>query len=401
MEIKRSVYQYLRKELEEPQILILTGPRQVGKTTLLRQLEQDAQKAGKKTRFFDLEQPADLNFLSGDRRSVIQKLVQDADVVFVDEFYYLENAGSIFKAIYDQRSSRKGRIKIVASGSSSVEIHSHLKESLAGRLLSYKIYPLSFSEYSNWESPLRPDLIRYLQYGGLPGLSKVESEDRKQRLIEDYLATYLFKDVKGLIKEENIRAFNHLLYMLAQDQGQLVEVSNLSRTLGMSAPTIARYLEVMEQTFVNFSVGSYHTNLANELKKSHKTYLYDLGVRNAILKDFRSIEEREDSGKIYETFVFLNLLPQLSPNMELKFWRTKKKEEVDFVLLINRQPIPIEVKQKVDERTVPQGLMAFCRRYPRVKSTFTVSMQAHETVKIEGIAHHFISFEQVESVVLK
>ena len=395
VEIRRSIYGELRRELAEPQVLVLVGPRQVGKTTLMRRLESDARAAGHRTRYLDLEQPSDLTFLQGQAAEVIESLTANVDLVFVDEFYYLKDAGRLFKAIYD-RSERTGkRVKIVASGSSSVEVHAHLRESLAGRRITYRVFPLSWMEYRDWDSPNRPSFEDYLRYGGLPGLSNVGNEERKQQLLQEYLSTYLFKDVKGLVKEENIRAFNHLLHLLAQNQGQLVEASSLARELGVSAPTVSNYLTVLDQTYVNFLLPSYHSNLANELKKSRKTYLYDLGIRNSILKDFRPTGEREDRGAIHESHVFLTLLPLLSPNMELRFWRTKKKEEVDFILVKDRQPFPIEVKSRLSRPVPPAGLLAFCRRYPKVRHTFTVSARAFPPVEDGGRTHHFLGFDEV------
>jgi len=396
VEIKRFVYKDLQREIQEPEVLVLVGPRQVGKTTLMLQLEADARQAGLRTRFLDLEQPADLYSVTGDMATVLEKLAGDADLVFVDEFYYLEDAGRIFKAIFDRRSQR--RVKIIASGSSSVEIHGHLRESLAGRRITYRIYPLTFDEYRCWESPHRPDLTTYLRFGGLPGLAKVTDETRKEQLLQDYMATYIFKDVKGLIREENIRAFNQLVYLLAQNQGQVVEASSLSRELGLSVPTVSGYLSVLDQTYVNFLVPSYHTNLANELKKSRKTYLYDLGVRNSILKDFRPAAEREDKGAIHESFVFLSLLPHLSPSTEIRFWRTKRKEEVDFVLVKDRQPFPIEVKSHLERPRIADGLAAFIRRYPAVSDSFTVSDRGFEPIRTGKTTHHFLAFEDLSAI---
>jgi predicted AAA+ superfamily ATPase len=399
MLIRRHIYNDLWRELGEPQVLVLVGPRQVGKTTLLRRLEQDARATGRRTRYFDLEQPADLALLAGGVEKIIDTLTSDVDLVFVDEFYYLEDAGRLFKAIYD-RSERSGKpVKVVVSGSSSVEIHTHLSESLAGRRVTYRVFPLSWQEYREWDSSERPSFEDYLRQGGLPGLSQVRNEERKHRLLQEYLSTYLFKDIKGLVKEENVRAFNHLLYLLAQNQGQIIETSSLARELGMSAPTVASYLEVLDQTYVNFLLPSYHTNLANELKKSRKTYLYDLGIRNSILKDFRRANDREDRGAIYESYVLLTLLPLLTPTMELRFWRTKKKEEVDFVLIHNRQPTPIEVKSRLDRPSPHAGIQAFCRRYPTVRQTFTVSAASFAPIEIDGVSHRFVSFEEVSSIV--
>ena len=212
------------------------------------------------------------------------------------------------------------------------------------------------------------------------------------------MATYIFKDVKGLIREENIRAFNQLIYILAQNQGQVVEVSSLSRELGHGMATVSGYLSVLDQTYVNFLVPSYHTNLANELKKSKKTYLYDLGVRNSILKDFRPAAERQDRGAIHESFVFLSLLPHLTPSMEIRFWRTKRKEEVDFVLVKDRQPFPIEVKSHLERPSIAEGLAAFIRRYPTTSDSFTVSDCAFEPVRDGETTHHFLAFEDLSPI---
>jgi len=161
---------------------------------------------------------------------------------------------------------------------------------------------------------------------------------------------------------------------------------------------VAKYLSILDQTYVNFLLPSYHTNLANELKKSRKTYLYDLGIRNMILKDFSPPESREDRGVIYESLVFLTLLPLLLPNMELRFWRTKKQEEVDLVLLVDRRPYPIEVKAGWGVHAPPPGILAFTRRYPRTRATFTVSKNSREPLRAESITHHFVSFDEVAEI---
>jgi len=392
--VNRSVFEDLRRELAEPEVLVLVGPRQVGKTTLLGRLEAEARTRGLRTRFFDLEQPADLARLTGSAGEVLETLADDTDVVLVDEFYYLEDAGRLFKAIYDRSARTARRVKVVISGSSSIEVHTHLKESLAGRRVTYRIFPLTWAEYAAWDAPERPSFADYLRYGGLPGLAAVRDAERKERLLQEYVSTYLFKDIKGLVREENVRAFNHLLHLLAQSQGQLVETSSLAREIGVSVPTVSGYLDVMDKTYVNHVLTSYHSNLANELKKSKKTYLYDLGIRNSILKDFRPASDREDRGAIFESYVLLELLPRLAPSMDLRFWRTKKKEEVDFVLIHDRQPTPIEVKSRLDRPAPPAGVLAFCRRYPGVRRTFTVSAEAFPALEADGVVHHFPRFEE-------
>jgi len=350
-------------------ISIVLGARQVGKSTLLRQLEAKAREEGFPTAFFDLEQPRDLKELSGSDEALIRGLVRKARIVFIDEFHYLRNASKIFKAVYDSGK----RIKIYASGSSSLEIHKHLKESLAGRFIKTMIYPLSLNE---WRGVKGFKDLQYLQWGGLPGLIQRRGNQKKAELLDNILSTYITKDVKGLIKEENVRAFNSLLYFLAQSQGSVSAASNLARETGLSESSVARHLELMNQTYVLHSLISYSTNLANELKKSKKHYFFDIGIRNVLLKDLRGIEHREDQGTLYETAVLLQLLPQIKPNMEIRFWRTKKQDEVDFILLKNRIPVPVEVKSSPGKREIPGGVAAFMRRYSRAPFGIVFSAQA-------------------------
>ena len=373
--IERLCFQGLWRQHSKREISIILGARQVGKSTLLRQLQAKAERAGLTTLFFDLEQPSHLQELAGNQEQVIQKLGARSDIVFIDEFHYLKNASKIFKAIYDSNQ----KVKVYASGSSSLEIHKHLKESLAGRFLKTMVFPFSGNELSEIRGF---DLSQYLQWGGLPGLLHQKGSEAKGRLLENILSTYITKDVKGLIREENVRAFNSLLYSLAQAQGSISCASNLARETGLSESTVSRHLELMSQTYVLYGLNSYSTNLANELKKSKKYYFYDLGIRNILLKDLRKAQMREDKGVLYETAVLLNLIPQLKPNMEIRFWRTKKQEEVDFILLKNRIPVPMEVKSALQKLEIPYGISLFMRKYPKAPFGMVFNTTLEETVSL-------------------
>lgn len=386
--IKRSILNKLQQELTQPEILILLGPRQVGKTTLLRMLENYAGQEGLKAVFFDLEQPQVLADFNRSDKEIGQLICQSGEVVFIDEFQYVRNISKILKAIFDS----KKRVKIICSGSSSLEIHSHLKESLAGRRFLYRIFPLEYTEIKN----NNPDFTfeDYLRFGGMPGLTHTDSPERKQQILNELLGSYILKDVKSLVKEENIRAFNHLLYLLAENQGSTISVHSLSREVGLSSKAINRYLDILEQTYVNYRIYSYSKKLGNELKKSCKTYLYDLGVRNMLLKDFSDIANRPDKGVILESFVFLKLQAMLSPNMEIKFWRTKDGEEVDFIILKDRKPIPIEVKSKITSPEIPSGLKRFLNRYPTVELAYIINEQIEEDTKYGDCLIHLLTFEK-------
>lgn len=391
MQINRLYFNKLWNEISEPFISILLGARQVGKSTLLRQLEEKAKKSSFTTAFYDLEQPSDLNRLSGTDQEIIRELTSQAQVIFIDEFHYLKNASKIFKAIYDGHKP----VKIYASGSSSLEIHKHLKESLAGRFAKTIVYPLSIEEWKQCPNFSNDD---YLQWGGMPALIHKPQANDRAALLENIVSSYITKDIKGLIKEENIRSFNSLLYLLAQSQGAVAVVSNLARETGLSESTVARHLEIISQTYVLHVVSSYSGNMANELKKSKKYYLFDIGIRNLLLKDFHAVSQREDKGALYETAVLLHLTAQLKPNMEIRFWRTKKGDEVDFVLLKNRVPIPIEVKSSLARPDAPKGLAGFIKRYPKAPFGVVFNASIEAEIKVEGRPIFFKPWEQAAQV---
>ena len=371
MKITRRCFEGLVREIERPEISILLGPRQVGKTFLLRELQARARKTGLRTRYYNLEIPADLRTFNKTDAEVFRLLTEKVDVVFIDEFHYLKNASKIFKAIFDSRK----KVKIFASGSSSIEIHKHLKESLAGRRLVTRITPLSLDEF-NQRTPKSSAVDRcdeYLTYGGLPGLLHVPERPAKIRLLDELLATYIQKDVKSLIKEENIRAFNNLIYLLAENQGSLVSENGLSREIGLTAATVNKHLSILENTYVCHPVYSYSRSLGNELKKSKKIYFYDLGIRNALLKDFGSLRHRNDRGVLHESFVFLQLSYALKPNTEIKFWRNKVGQEIDFVVLKDRKPFLIEVKTRLCDREIPPAMKTFLAHYPETLGAIVFS----------------------------
>ena len=389
MHLDRTIYPEILSELKRRETTILLGARQVGKTYLLKWLKRDLDKKGVPSTFFNLEDPEHLRLFNQPEDRLFSLLTTSGKVVFIDEFHYLKNASRLFKAVFD--SSR--RVKIFASGSSSLEIHKHLKESLVGRRHLIKIYPLSYAELEKRLGKQTQDY--YFRFGGLPGVIQESTRKNQARLLEDMIQAYLLKDIKSLIKEENIRAFNTLLYLLAQSQGSLTNVDSLSRQIGLTARSVQKYLDIMAHTYVLHPLPSFSRNLGNELKKSKKYYLYDLGIRNALLKDFRKIDDRDDKGPLAESMVFLNLFQRLEPNEELRFWRTQDGHEVDFILLRDRQPIAIEVKNTLNEMQVPSGLKAFLKRYPETKYAVVFNNSIEGKINCDKIPVYFKSLNKI------
>jgi len=391
MNANRLIFNELCNDLERREITILLGARQVGKTYLLRELEAYALQQGKRTSYFNLEIPSDILKFRGSEEEIFQRLITSGDVIFIDEFHYLKNASHLFKAIYDSRAN----IKIFASGSSSLEIHKHLKESLAGRRNLRKIFPLSIKEFKENNIPLAHILVE----GTLPGLLHRKKAEEKQAYLHDLVETYILKDIKSLIKEENVKAFNHLLFLLAENQGSVISIASLAGEIGLTSRTIEKYLTLLEQTYVCYSCPSFSTNLSNELKKSRKYFFYDLGIRNALIKNFEyDLGKRNDKGILYESLAFLELLQQVSPTTSLYFWRTKQKAEVDFVKLVNRKPIPIEVKSKWQGKTIPDGMKAFLERYPEVKQGYVINEMIEDELTYKNTLIKFLPWKNLEEI---
>lgn len=392
MEFKRTIYGSLQNDLNSKKITILFGARQVGKSYLLKKLEKENKKK-RKSKYFNLEKPEDLALFNKSDAEIIQILEESGDLIFIDEFHYVKNASHIFKAIYDTNPS----IKIYASGSSAIEMHKHIKESLVGRFKEYQIKPLNYEEFLSNSTNLK--LNDYLCYGALPGLYDQE-ECPKNSDKEEYLrlivATYIQKDIKSLIKEENISAFNHLIFILAEFQGQIVVTSNLANDLNVSSKTVEKYLSILEQTFVIYKLNSFSNNLSNELKKSKKYYFYDQGIRNALIKDFRKVNSRIDKGCIWETFVYHHLLAvREAANTDIFFWRTTKGSEIDFIWFCNREITAIEVKSKLKKPAIPDNMKEFLRKYPHTKELIVFNENINEETEYKGYPLRFISFDNI------
>jgi predicted AAA+ superfamily ATPase len=391
MKIDRIILGNIKKELHKREISILLGPRQVGKTFLLKEMKSLAEAEGFKTQYYNLELPSDIMLFNKSDSEIFDMLTGRAGVIFIDEFHYLKNASKLFKAVYD--SGKK--IKIFCSGSSSVEIHKHLRESLTGRRMISVIYPLVFTEFSKKYKSYSFNKIfkEYIMFGGLPGLVHLKKEQDKIRLLNDILETYIQKDIKSLIKEENIRAFNNLLYLLAENQGSLISVNSLANEVGLTAVTVDRHLTIMDNTYVTYSLSSYSKNIGNELKKSRKIYLYDQGIRNAILKDFSISDERPDKGVLHETFVLHQLKSIITPEIDLKFWRNKAGLEIDFVLLKNRKPLLIEVKSELSQPGIPPAMKIFIKKYKETQAGIVISSHYKDMVMFEDKKIYFETFE--------
>ncbi len=399
--IKRKYFKQLIEERDRPEVSILIGPRQVGKTTLLKELGHYFSNNNERVLYLNLENPLDLQKLP-QKESELIKWLMDYHILLIDELYYIKNVSRIFKILVD--AGHENKIKIYASGSSATDIHTHIEESLAGRRLITQIFPLTFSEFKTAFSTKSESEIfeEFLIFGGLPGLLHVH-QDEKPRLLREMLETYIQKDIKSLVKEENIRAYNQLLVLLAQQQGQLVSVNSLSKDLSLNAATVEKYLTILEKTYCIYRIHSYARNLANELKKSQKIYFYDSGIRHIILQNFSQLSERQNIGFLLESFVLTEMLPNCPPQAQIRFWRTRNQQELDFIIVYNQVPYPIEVKKDYQpnfQKTLT-NFKSFFKNYPETPFGTIVSQKTGEPILNKDPEIRLRSFFESENLILK
>lgn len=418
MYIKRRILDYLKKILEKEPAIILTGTRQVGKTTLMKKMEQDFKKESKETFYFDLELPSSLDLFSGGVEGFLEYLkAQGIDLksnregyiyIFIDEFQYISNAGKFLKALIDNFSS----IKIIASGSSSVEVQKSMKESLVGRKRIINIFPLDFLEFLYFnnikeagyfehisinepmESPLQHIFERlfnqFVIWGGMPKVILEPDFEERRALLEEITSSYLQKDIKGLLGSENLMAFNNLMILLAEESSSIISTHSISKNLNLPRKELEKSLFILEHTFVNGLIRPFYKNKRKELSKSKKSIFYDNGIRNYLIKDFSDIKNRMDRGRLIESVVYNEIRKNFKKGMEIYYWRTQHQTEIDFVLRYDQKIIPVEVKAG-SVKTVPRSIISFSATY-KPRFAIIINKDNWKEIVINGLRVYFLPY---------
>jgi len=346
MTIKRDITRKALKYVDSPDILILTGARQAGKTTIMKQIRSQLEKEGRACYWLDLEDIEYLGMANQTPKNLFKIFNLDLDkqnYVFVDEVQYLDNPSNFLKYLHDEYA---GRIKLIASGSSAFYLDTKFSDSLAGRKRIFHVRTLSFREFLRFrqeDTLARADLGRlslqekervslyfreYMLYGGYPRVVLAPREEKRE-ILRELAYSYIKKD----ILEANISksdAFYKLFRVLAGQTGGLINTSELADTLDLSKTSIDNYLLIMRKSFHISLVKPFHGNIRKELTKMPKVYFLDLGLRNFFLDWQDSFAARPDKGQLLENAVYRQLLEKREPD-EINFWRTITRKEVDFV----------------------------------------------------------------------
>lgn len=267
------------------------------------------------------------------------------------------------KNIYDLDAG----IKLIVSGSSSLELRAKIKEYLTGRKKEFLLHPFSFKEFlraknlalpsiklKNWSNleelnriygdDLRKGFLEYVIFGGYPKVVLHQTRGRKISELEEIYKSYIKKDIKDFLRIEDVTSFNKLVSLIAYQIGNLINKHELSTTIGASWKTIEKYLTILEETFILKLVSPYSSNRRKEISHMPKGFYFDLGLRNFIVKNFDDLEKRGDRGNLVENFTFKELIKSIRAPQEICFWRTQAKAEVDFIIVSGERVVPLEVK---------------------------------------------------------
>ncbi|MCX7988581.1 MAG: ATP-binding protein [Thermodesulfovibrio sp.] len=394
--IKRKLLNQLRQHLAKPEITIIIGPRQAGKTTLMKILEEELKRNGERTLFLNLDIEYDKEHFSSQAsllRRIELEFGKNRGYVFIDEIQRREDAGLFLKGIYDMGLP----YKFIVSGSGSVELKEKISESLTGRKRVFELLTLSFEEFVNYKTDYKYEnriidyfetertkslmlLEEYLNFGGYPRVVLEEELSEKLSLINEIYQSYVERDIYFLLKIQKLPEFTKLVKILADSVGKITNLTELSNTVGLSTKTLKDYLWYLEKTFIVSKITPFFRNIRKELSKSPIYYFYDLGLRNFSIGEFG---RARDYGFIFQNFVYLSILEKIkNTNYKIHFWRTKDKAEIDFVIDTGISFIPVEVKyRKLKTHEITRPLRSFIERYSPSQA-LVINLSLYEKVRI-------------------
>lgn len=322
-------YEPLENHIQSGKVLLIYGPRRVGKTTLLQNfLKTTPHKykldSGDNTRAQEI--------LSSQDFKQILSYVEGYDLLAIDEAQNIPNIGIGLKIIVDQMPS----IRVVVTGSSSFELAGQVGEPLTGRKRTLTLYPLAQSELLSFQNrfELKEHLEEYLVFGAYPEVVSSATKKEKIDVIAEIANSYLVKDILAFDRVKNSKTLLDLLKLLAFQVGSEVSLTEIGTQIGVDYKTIQRYLDLLEKAFVIVRLGGFSRNLRNEVTNKAKYYFMDNGIRNALIAQFNEADKRNDIGQLWENFIFIERLKYRtyhSVYANMYFWRTYDQQEIDLV----------------------------------------------------------------------
>jgi predicted AAA+ superfamily ATPase len=322
-------YADLGSFLKPNKVLVLYGPRQVGKTTLL---EDYLTSTSFKYRLDSGENVRVQEILEFQDFEKIKEYASGYELLAIDEAQKIRNVGQALKILVDQVPG----IRIIATGSSSFDLAGQIGEPLTGRKTTLTLFPAAQIELAKLFTPfeLRERLEGFLVFGGYPEVAAASDKREKARLLTEIASSYLLKDILALDRIKSSKILLDLLRLLAFQIGSEVSLSELAQKVGLDYKTVGRYLDLLEKSFVIFTLRGFSRNLRNEMTKKAKYYFFDNGIRNALIANFNPLELRNDTEGLWENFLLLErikLKAYCAVPVNFYFWRTWEGQEIDLI----------------------------------------------------------------------
>lgn len=404
MYIIREIEAKIEPFLERKEAISIVGPRQAGKTTFIKHLEEGLKAKGKRVKFLTFEKRGDLELFQNSIED-FKSLASQYNCVIIDEFQYAKEGGQKLKYLYDTAD-----VKFIVTGSSSLDLTFQTGKYMVGRMFDFEILPFSFREYlsaidaelyslitsklssfsfedfkiskgfgKEINERLAKRLEEYAVFGGYPAVALSKDETEKIKTLESIVDKFLLKDIRSLLRLATEDELVRLQKFLAAQIGNLIKYEELSSASGLAYKELLKHLLILEKTYVIELIKPFYTNKRTELVKNPKNYFIDLGLRNYILDDFRTLAARNDAGAVMENQA-LNSLKKIY-HSPVKYWRTKSKAEVDFVIEAGKNLIPVEVKYS-SKRIIGKSLYSFIKKFkPEKAIILTKDLLMEEKIK--------------------
>lgn len=319
----------LIRSLLPGKVLVLYGPRQVGKTTLARDL---INAVPYRSKFINADELLYREALSSQSRQRLGELLGEAELLVIDEAQRVPEIGINLKILVDSFPA----VRVLATGSASFDLANKISESLTGRKLTFTLYPVSYGELQKSIGTLeaRGQLERWLVWGGYPTMITTLDVNLRLRLMNELVGSYLYRDILELEGVRRADKIVDLLRLLAFQIGHDVSVAELAANLSLNRLTVDKYLGLLEKVFVIFRVGGFSRNLRKEISKNDRYYFYDNGVRNSLIQNFNGLSQRNDVGQLWENFLMVERRKanqNAGRMVNAYFWRTYDQKEIDYI----------------------------------------------------------------------
>jgi len=350
--INRVLQPKIIAKLGKGKAIILVGPRQVGKTTLIESILEKQQYL-----FLDGDDPTVRNLLANPNTEQLKSIIGKNNIVFIDEAQRIENIGITLKLIADQFK----KVQLLVSGSSAFELNNKINEPLTGRKWEFQLFPISWKEFEDNIGFVKAtqQLEMRLLYGMYPDVINHTSDAFD--VLKELANSYLYKDILAFSSIRKPEILEKLLQALALQMGSEVSYNELSQLLGIDKNTVSNYIDILERAFVIFKLKSFSRNLRNEIKTNQKIYFYDNGIRNMIIGNFNVLALRQDKGALWENFLISERLKKNHYENSLAksyFWRTVQQQEIDYVEEVAGKITAYEIKWNVNAKVKTHKLFS-------------------------------------------